>query len=830
MSERRWSTRIKEKGFRLLRRSSTSSRNLPSNTSASIHDLHPQRSHHSHHSHHSHVEGASQGKKAEEPADPDSEPNSAPSATTTPPISTPNVLSPPPPLSSASRPSISSFTESQYTPDELAGASTPGGQYFFVPEYRRPASPAQPEEHSVDQTSPTKTVTREEVQLRSQEQQATPRRSNQDRLRPRSGSSRKSFTSELLNFPLPPSGKAETSAPLSPARTDRSSAPPNASPNRRERPVSTEQPSTPLYPVAEKSAVNAYQSFPLPPTFPTRPSVIRRQSLLPASHQHLVTTILDTDSFAEPEGINKQVSTMGSGMGLRKIWVKRPGGSATLLPTSEDALVDELRDQVVIKYANSLGKTFDAPDIIIRIATREGSRLSTPDRILSPEEPLWAVVDSYYPGGQTVGEALLIEIPQRRTPKPSPRRNVYFAQSEPGEHGDYFPLMPTNINLSTPPTHHSAASNSAGTHTAPSISILTTGHAPQVPSPGGRTRTRRPPLTRHTTHSPTLHGVSQPKDTVSPQTAAQNQPTPQVPTPPGPPAESPKPKAHTPPARVSSPRPGPGKLRKSNRASLLNGAFGGLIEGTVPPINVLIVEDNVINQRLLEAFMKRLSVRWKCAANGQEAVTKWRQGGFHLVLMDIQLPVMNGLDATKEIRRLERLNGVGVFPKKTTGESAAAAATSPDPITEEDTLHDLSLFKSPVIIVALTASSLQSDRHEALAAGCNDFLTKPVRFEWLEQKVTEWGCMQALIDFEGWRKWRGFATESNSNTNSGRSSPETRNGTRKISHASPSPSAKKLSQLRKNDLVDDSPDSGDGLDSPASLHADGPSPHQEGAL
>jgi len=124
--------------------------------------------------------------------------------------------------------------------------------------------------------------------------------------------------------------------------------------------------------------------------------------------------------------------------------------------------------------------------------------------------------------------------------------------------------------------------------------------------------------------------------------------------------------------------------------------------------------------------MKRLSVRWKCAANGAEAVSKWREGGFHLVLMDIQLPVMNGLDATKEIRRLERLNGIGVFPKKSSGSTIAAhaMANSPSPVTEEDKLHDLSLFKSPVIIVALTASSLQSDRHEALAAGCNDFLTK----------------------------------------------------------------------------------------------------------
>lgn len=149
--------------------------------------------------------------------------------------------------------------------------------------------------------------------------------------------------------------------------------------------------------------------------------------------------------------------------------------------------------------------------------------------------------------------------------------------------------------------------------------------------------------------------------------------------------------------------------------------------------------------------------------NGREAVTKWRAGGFHLVLMDIQLPIMNGLEATKEIRRLERVNSIGVF--------SSASSEAPDletmkegesgkEIKEEDKLGDGLLFKSPVIIVALTASSLQSDRHEALAAGCNDFLTKPVNFVWLERKVKEWGCMQALIDFDGWRKWKDFAAQS----------------------------------------------------------------------
>jgi osomolarity two-component system response regulator SSK1 len=147
------------------------------------------------------------------------------------------------------------------------------------------------------------------------------------------------------------------------------------------------------------------------------------------------------------------------------------------------------------------------------------------------------------------------------------------------------------------------------------------------------------------------------------------------------------------------------------------------LDGTVPPINVLLVEDNVINLKLLEAFMKRLKVRWQSAMNGKEAVTMWRKGGFHLVLMDIQLPVMNGLEATKEIRRLEAVNGIGVFGGSPVENHPETLTTNGAP-EEADALHDRNLFKSPVIIVALTASSLQSDRHEALAAGCNDFLTK----------------------------------------------------------------------------------------------------------
>jgi osomolarity two-component system response regulator SSK1 len=234
--------------------------------------------------------------------------------------------------------------------------------------------------------------------------------------------------------------------------------------------------------------------------------------------------------------------------------------------------------------------------------------------------------------------------------------------------------------------------------------------------------------------------------------------------------------------------------------------------GSIPPINVLIVEDNIINLKLLEALLKRLKVRWQTAMNGREAVNKWRTGGFHLVLMDIQLPVMSGLEATREIRRLERVNSIGVFSSsacdstppltvKEDGDDEAEPDSEAEPAQENgevvtpkpktkkrepdeaDKLTNTDMFKSPVIIVALTASSLQSDRHEALAAGCNDFLTKvssppsslllhpihetnrrnlsqPVNFVWLERKVMEWGCMQALIDFDGWRKWKDFSQKA----------------------------------------------------------------------
>ncbi|KAL8912223.1 MAG: hypothetical protein Q9171_002737 [Xanthocarpia ochracea] len=536
-----------------------------------------------------------------------------------------------------------------------------------------------------------------------------------------------------------------------------------------------------------------------PATAPRTIAPIRRQSLTNNSQTRFLETLLETDRpVADPrtsDHFDSGPVTVSAKMLHRKIWVKRPDQSATMVTISEDDLVDDARDMILKKYANSLGRHFDAPDVTLRIVPRETPprhAKGAGTRTLAPEEQLSRTLDAYYPGGQHVDEALIIDIP-RRTPRHSPHLSMqYYGNDDvrPSESGkDYFPtvsLQPQQsprLPLTVPVSGGPGASHPALPR---SMGIVSNGQAPTLPSPGqvgmrhphSGLRSSRPGYPRRDTASPKVLGLT--KTNTHDSLKSQSNTVPAPPPLPSPliPSEGQPSIDHAPtPPRVASPRPA--KPRKPKKAANTNPKLpAGLLDGAIPPINVLIVEDNIINLKLLEAFMKRLKVRWHTAMNGKEAVTKWRQGGFHLVLMDIQLPVMNGLDATKEIRRLERLNKIGVFSNSAASTPTFAngiealgdgADAHDDAVPDgEDNLMNTALFKSPVIIVALTASSLQSDRHEALAAGCNDFLTKPVNFVWLERKVMEWGCMQALIDFDGWRKWKDFSQTPQSNVSSGK--------------------------------------------------------------
>lgn len=621
-----------------------------------------------------------------------------------------------------------------------------------------------------------------------------------------------------------------------------------ASPSLGEK--ETEEP-----PVIEVAEDAAHTSEPVSPAVdakpaPRRPSHtnVRKQSIADSANAKIVKTLIDVpirthglptnDSSALPTGVAEFFAdpTLPSitAMLHRKIWVKRPGASATLVQIKEDDLVDDVRDFILKKYANSLGKTFDAPDMTLNIVTRSQHGEQRTERLLGPEEAICRTIDGYYPGGQTVDEALIINVPQRRTPRPSPRmvqHGTYYATDDfrPLENGtDYFPPMPAVIPPSIPQTTASEHSRSnhhpqhlqhpqaplvvASADHPRAMSVLNTGQVPPLPSPGARGArhhaSHRPKVQRQPTSSPTIlshpttgavavapnvanpphlvhrqsarprlgstaseaphsNGVPSAPPLPSPPAPEAGPTNPQNSNPPTPAAGGPAPRSATRPRKVRKPTPEKMNKSKQGRLDSTGGALDGLsmssmLDGSVPPINVLIVEDNIINLRILEGLMKRLKVRWQTAMNGQIAVDKWRQGGFHLVLMDIQMPVMNGLQATKEIRRLERVNGIGVFSSSNAtspAENGNGSEEKPhDPADDKITTNNTS-FKSPIIIVALTASSLQSDRHEALAAGCNDFLTKPVNFVWLERKVKEWGCMQALIDFDGWRRWKAFADE-----------------------------------------------------------------------
>lgn len=132
---------------------------------------------------------------------------------------------------------------------------------------------------------------------------------------------------------------------------------------------------------------------------------------------------------------------------------------------------------------------------------------------------------------------------------------------------------------------------------------------------------------------------------------------------------------------------------------------------------------------------------------------------YHTIEEEQDLPVLSsvGNSPGNTPVRSSRANSIASSSNGTIAESdieiELTREDSPNPLTDEfasDKL-DISKFRQPVIIVALTANSFTEDRDHALAAGCNDFLVKPVNLLWLGKKFAEWGCMQALITFDTWK-------------------------------------------------------------------------------
>ena len=132
---------------------------------------------------------------------------------------------------------------------------------------------------------------------------------------------------------------------------------------------------------------------------------------------------------------------------------------------------------------------------------------------------------------------------------------------------------------------------------------------------------------------------------------------------------------------------------RNGKASPESNAQPAAAASPLPAASVLLVEDDLSNQYFMQRLLEKAGVRSATAENGLEALERWESGDFDCILMDIQMPVMDGIEATKAIRN-----------------SDAGA-------------------KADIPIIALTSFAMAGDREKFLAAGMNDYLSKPVHLD-----------------------------------------------------------------------------------------------------
>jgi CheY-like chemotaxis protein len=133
---------------------------------------------------------------------------------------------------------------------------------------------------------------------------------------------------------------------------------------------------------------------------------------------------------------------------------------------------------------------------------------------------------------------------------------------------------------------------------------------------------------------------------------------------------------------------------------VLDDAGEPVVDTTGGP-RILLAEDNPFNQKVATAMLRLLGCRVRVAATGVEALTMAREGNVDLVLMDCQMPVMDGYEATRRIR-------------------------------------DLPAPAGAVTIIAMTANALSGDRKACFAAGMDDFLSKPITKAMLADMMRKW--------------------------------------------------------------------------------------------
>ena len=127
-------------------------------------------------------------------------------------------------------------------------------------------------------------------------------------------------------------------------------------------------------------------------------------------------------------------------------------------------------------------------------------------------------------------------------------------------------------------------------------------------------------------------------------------------------------------------------------------------DNNLPQLKILICEDNEINMKVAQIILQRFGFVIDKAENGQEALNKVSNIDYDLVLMDCMMPVMDGFEATKRIRNIEKED-----PKR-----------------------------KPLIIFALTANAGEDDKNKCLESGMNDFISKPIKKEVIQELIKRW--------------------------------------------------------------------------------------------
>jgi two-component system, sensor histidine kinase and response regulator len=143
-------------------------------------------------------------------------------------------------------------------------------------------------------------------------------------------------------------------------------------------------------------------------------------------------------------------------------------------------------------------------------------------------------------------------------------------------------------------------------------------------------------------------------------------------------------------------------------------------------VRILLAEDNVINQKVAISILGKLGYRADVVANGKEAVEALRMISYDIVLMDCQMPEMDGYAATREIRNWK-----------------------PETGGKEDQTSSFKFQVSSIPIIAMTANAMKGDREKCLKAGMDDYLSKPVKPQELSDMLEKWIVKQDSSQQEG---------------------------------------------------------------------------------